>query len=309
MIGFAQIAGGAPSSTGALTNHLLNNTVNQEQARLAAYYGRGMVRSDSLTELARQVADGDLKVSEAVAQAVSESIQAGGDPDLLDATEERLTNQLSDLASRISEGLEDAPIAVLRPDMHPLAAQGLGIEAGRLLDRDAINALLAGRRADGETIEGKHYARERRLPVDPKTGEERLSGPIGSYDFSPSPDKSVSVAWAFADPVEQARIYQAHLEAARDAVGYIAERIGQARLGKGGDDGAEPGHVAWLEFTHHTARRTQISIENGEVKLAQDEGAPGDPDLHTHFLNSECGFLRVGPGGQPRYRGYRWLHP
>ena len=74
--------------------------------------------------------------------------------DLLDATEERLTNQLSDLASRISEGLEDAPIAVLRPDMHPLAAQGLGIEPGRLLDRDAINALLAGRRADGETIEG-----------------------------------------------------------------------------------------------------------------------------------------------------------
>ena len=50
MIGFAQIAGGAPSSTGALTNHLLNNTVNQEQARLAAYYGRGMVRDEGLIE-------------------------------------------------------------------------------------------------------------------------------------------------------------------------------------------------------------------------------------------------------------------
>jgi hypothetical protein len=297
VIGFAQIAGGAPSSTGALTNHLLNNTVNQEQARLAAYYGRGMVRDEGLIELARQVADGDLLFSEAVARAVSEYVQAGGDVGLLDATKERLTNQLSDLTFRISEGLEDTPIAVLRPDLHPLAADGLGIERGRVLDRDAINALLAGRRADGETIAGKHYARERRLPVDPKTGEERLSGPIGSYDFSPSPDKSVSVAWAFASPIEQARIYNAHLEAARDAVGYIAERVGQARIGKGGNDGAEPGHVAWLEFTHHTARRTQISIENGEVKLAQDEGAPGDPDLHTHFLIPNAVFCESGRVG------------
>jgi hypothetical protein len=57
VIGFAQIAGGAPSSTGALTSHLLNNTVNQEQARLATYYGRGMVRDEGLMELARQVAE------------------------------------------------------------------------------------------------------------------------------------------------------------------------------------------------------------------------------------------------------------
>ena len=130
MIGFAKIAGGAPSSTGALTN-LLNNTVNQEQARLAAYYGRGMVRDEGLIVLARQVADGDLKFSEAVTQAVSEYIQAGGDVDLLDAAEDRLTNQLSDLTFRISEGLEDAPIAVLRPGLHPLAADGLGIERDR----------------------------------------------------------------------------------------------------------------------------------------------------------------------------------
>ena len=44
MIGFAQIAGGAPSSTGALTDHLLNSTVGQEQARLAAYYSRGAAK-------------------------------------------------------------------------------------------------------------------------------------------------------------------------------------------------------------------------------------------------------------------------
>src|SRR4029077_5061582 len=69
------------------------------------------------------------------------------------------------------------------------------------------------------------------------------------------------------------------------------------RMGQGGNDGAEPGHVAWLEFTHHTARRTQISIENGEVKLAQDEGAPGDPDLHTHFLIPNAVFCESGRVG------------
>ena len=115
----------------------------------------------------------------------------------------------------------------------------------------------AGRRSDGDLIEGKNYAKARRLPVDPKTGEERYSGPIGSYDFSTSADKSVSVAWAFANPAEQARIYNAHVQASRDAVGYMADRVGQARMGDGGKYGAEPGHVAWLEFTHHTARRTQ----------------------------------------------------
>jgi hypothetical protein len=109
--------------------------------------------------------------------------------------------------------------------------------------RRASCAALAGRRTDGERVEGKHYAKERRLPVDPKTGEERYSGPIGSYDFCPTPDKSVSVAWAFASPVEQARIYNAHLEAAREAVGYIASEVGRARLGSGGQDGVEPGHV------------------------------------------------------------------
>ena len=159
----------------------------------------------------------------------------------------------------------NAPIAVVRPDLHPLAAIGLGIGASRRLTHDQVEALLAGRRADGELIEGKYYARERRLPVDPRTGEDRRSIPIGSYDFSTSADKSVSVAWAFANPTEQARIFRAHVEASRDAVGYMAERVGQARIGDGGKDGAEPGHVAWLEFTHHTSRRTMFAVENGEV--------------------------------------------
>ena len=99
----------------------------------------------------------------------------------------------------------NAPIAIVRPDLHPLAAIGLGIDASRKLTQDQVEALLAGRRADGEPIEGKTYAKVRQLPVDPRTGEARSSTPIGSYDFSTSADKSVSVAWAFANPRERAK--------------------------------------------------------------------------------------------------------
>jgi conjugative relaxase-like TrwC/TraI family protein len=292
LLGFAKIAGGMPSSTGSMTDHLMNQTLSPDQAKLALYYGRGMVHDDNMLAWAQAVADGIVPYSEAVDALLQKHVRDGGDLDLLDATEERIGKRLADLAFRVQEGLQDAPLAVVRPDIHPLALAGLGIEPDGLLSRDEINALLAGRRADGELIEGKHYVEERRLPVDPKTGEERFSTPIGSYDFCPTPDKSVSVAWAFAGPVEQAMIYNAHIEAAREAVGYIAAEVGRVRLGKAGQDGTEDGHVAWLEFTHHTSRRVQI--KDGDI--TRDAG-PGDPDLHTHFLMPNAVFSESGKVG------------
>ena len=297
MIGFAQIAGGMPSAAGAMTQHLLNNTVSREEARLAAYYGRGMVRDD-LRDLAGQVADGSLTHADALGALVPDYLAQGGAPDLVDAAEARLGKQLGDLTDRIRENLEDAPVAVIRSDLHPLAARGLGIDDPYgLLSPDQINALLAGRRTDGALIAGKNYARERRLPVDPKTGEQRYSGPIGSYDFCPTPDKSVSVAWAFAPPTERARILHAHHEAARETMAYIAAEIGRARLGKAGQDGAESGHIAWLEFTHHTARRTAVTVQDGAIRIDPDRSSPGDPDLHTHFLVPNAVFCESGRVG------------
>jgi TrwC relaxase len=297
VIGFAQIAGGAPSSVGAMTRHLLNNTVSGEEARLAAYYGRGMVRDD-LRELAGQVADGSVAYADALGILVQDYLAQGGNRNLLVAAEARLGKRLGDLVFRVREGLEDAPVAVIRSDLHPLAARGLGIDDPQgLLSPEQINALLAGRRTDGALIAGKSYARERRLPVDPKTGEQRYSGPIGSYDFCPTPDKSVSVAWAFAPPTERAKILYAHHEAAREVMAYIAAEIGKARVGKAGQDGAEPGHVAWLEFTHHTARRTAVTVRDGEIRIDRDRSSPGDPDLHTHFLVPNAVFCESGRVG------------
>ena len=191
----------------------------------------------------------------------------------------------------------NAPIAVVRPDLHPLAAIGLGINASRKLNQDQVEALLAGRRSNGDLIEGKHYAKRRALPVNPKTGERREAVPIGSYDFSTSTDKSVSVAWALANPLEKAKIFNAHVEASRESVAYMADRIGVARIGDGGRLGSEKGHVGWLEFTHHTSRRTQFDVVDGEVVARTDKGAPGDPELHTHHLIPNAVFTESGRVG------------
>jgi hypothetical protein len=60
MIGFAKILGGMPSATSAMTAHLMNATLalGPEEARLAAYYGRGQLRDRRRRELHRLAAAG-----------------------------------------------------------------------------------------------------------------------------------------------------------------------------------------------------------------------------------------------------------
>jgi hypothetical protein len=100
-----------------MTDHLLNQTLEQDQARLAAYYSRGMVPDRAMEALARQVADGRATYSEGLDALVQTYLRDGGDRDLLAAAEARLGKRLGDLVFRIQEGLEDAPLAVVRPDM------------------------------------------------------------------------------------------------------------------------------------------------------------------------------------------------
>lgn len=59
MLGYAKIAGGMPSSVGAMTDHLMNQTLSPEQARLAAYYGRGMVQDNDMLNWSQMVARRD----------------------------------------------------------------------------------------------------------------------------------------------------------------------------------------------------------------------------------------------------------
>lgn len=307
MIGFQKIIGGTPSSVEAMGKHLWNNTLSPEQSRLAEYYRRGMV-GDPLTELAQRVSDQTMGFSEALDILISQHIASGGDIDRIDDVEDRLSMRLSDKAFKIAEGMDTAPLGILRPDINPIVARGLGIDLDRDLTTGEINALIAGRRTDGELIEGKKYSKRREMPSDPRTGERKFSDPIGSYDFCPTPDKSVSVAWAFAPEVEQAKLYNAHIEAAREAVAYIAEEVGRARIGDGGEDGSVLGHVAWVEFTHHTSRRTMVTVdEHGVTNVDPDKGAKADPDLHTHFIMPNAVFCddgRIGSLDTAALRGF-----
>ena len=298
MFGFVKIAGGAPSSVSDLTRHLRTNTLSPDMAEMAAYYRRGMV-VDHLTEVAREVAADRMQFSEGLDELLSSYLRNGSDVDRIDDVEERLTKRLADKVSRIVEGVDLAPLGDLRPDLHPIVAKGLKIDVDRDLRPEEIDALIAGRAADGGKIEGKVYAKEREMPADEKTGERKWSQPLGSFDFTPSPDKSVSVAWALADPVEQAQIYNAHIEAARETMAeLVAPRIGQARTGQGGMGEPEPGHIGWLEFTHHTSRRTMVSVgDDGIAKVADSKGLVGDPAVHTHFLVPNAVFCDTGRVG------------
>jgi hypothetical protein len=141
-----------------MSAHLLNNTLSKEMADIAAYYGRGGAPEPLIAELAREVGSGALPYSEALDTLIQDWIQEGGDIDHLEATEERLGRRLETLAARAQEGLDNAPLAIVRPDIHPLVLTALGIEADGILSNDEVNALIAGRRANGEPIEGKKYA-------------------------------------------------------------------------------------------------------------------------------------------------------
>ena len=189
--------------------------------------------------------------------------------------------------------------AMMRQDIHPLVAKGLGVDPTRPVGISEINTLLAGRRADGEKIEGKRYL-EARAYVDPKTGLNKKKIPIGSVDFCLTPDKSVSVAWAFAEPAERAAIYQAHRDAAHSAMAFIESEMGQTTKGMNGRDGYEAGHLGWIAFDHYTARPTlwMAHDQDGErVTESVVVQMAGDPDLHTHFTVMNAVFCESGKVG------------
>lgn len=259
MISFANHAEGA---------YLSQTELAPEIAQLEQAYSRAM-EPGSRTErviagFAPLVASGSLSFSEAVDAMAGAYVAMGKNLDGLDAAIGRLEKQLADAIDRNTPIVAATP----RPDMHPLVTHGLGIDRTQPVSQDDLRGLLAGRRTDGAPIEGKHYA---------------TNNPIGAYDFAVTAPKSTSVAWAFAPPIERAMIHTAHLEAAREGIARLAQEVGQARYGRGGQKGMEPGHVGWIEFNHHTARPTP--------------GAPGDPNVHTHFAMPNAVFTESGRVG------------
>jgi hypothetical protein len=295
------IAGGSASAAAGMTKHLQTQTLDRDQAFAAAYYNRGagLDEDQVIGVMAARVADGRMDHARAVGWLMDNWIRTpGSDMAQWQAKEAQFAQRLADAAAA-PQGGKPPPvqIGVLRPDIHPGVLKGLGLDDGEPLDDTRINALLSGHRADGEPIEGKRYVKAYDREADPVTGERTRMSPVGAFGICPSPDKSISVAFAFGSEVERAMIFRAHIESAREAVAWLATEVGQVRKGAGGADGRVRGEVGWIEFTHHTARRTVATIRDGAVAFAEKSGTPGDPDLHTHFLLPGAVFLPDGTVG------------
>jgi len=186
-------------------------------------------------------------------------------------------------------GAPNDPQAPLHRDLIRFL-KAMGVEDPRALDATARENILAGRLANGD----EQTAREWQRAIT------KSRTPIGYVDYTFSADKSVSLAWAFA-PTEAERnlIAQAHRDAVHAAMQVVAETVGQARMGKGGRDGAEKGAIGWITFDHYTARPTLEIARPGpdgrmETELVTMKVA-GDPQLHTHVAVPN---VVLTPGGR-----------
>ncbi|WP_308721276.1 MobF family relaxase [Komagataeibacter xylinus] len=153
-----------------------------------------------------------------------------------------------------------------RPDMRPEIAAALGIDPKTPPKNAQLNRLFEAKRADN----GDDWSRNARK--------------ISAYDLTLAPHKSVTLAAEFAPTeAERAAIWHA-IDRANDATMlYVAREIGFARRGHGGEDGANPGEVAWVSFRHDTARPTVEARDagTGQTYLI-DTPAGGDPHAHIH---------------------------
>ena len=156
--------------------------------------------------------------------------------------------------------------ATWRPDMPAAIARAVGIDRHHM-PRDAdLSRQFEGRRADTGEAWSKH--------------KRKLSG----FDLVFSPHKSVSLAAEFAaTPSESAAIWNAVDRANDGAMRYVAQVLGWARKGAGGEDGADPGAVGWISFRHHAARPT-LPVQDGAGGQTYLFDAPiaGDPHAHIH---------------------------
>ena len=175
---------------------------------------------------------------------------------------------------------------------HRPVAEVFGLDPRALPSVEAIENVLAGRRADGEAprvgsgngeplsakvIESslRKFKAAIGVPADAEvtadqvarvaTGQIDVAGylkqinattpPVAFVDLTFSADKSVSLSFALAPTeVERAIWLSIVQDATADATAYAEERIGVARRGAGGLGEAERAELAWIVFQHYTSR-------------------------------------------------------
>jgi len=172
----------------------------------------------------------------------------------------------------------------LREDTHPALLKILKIPRDRALSENEIAHLMNATTTRGENIEGKTYSQYKEKLKDGTT----YSLPVGFIDLTWTPDKSVSLAWAFAVSDQQRQvILESHKEAVAKAMAMAETVLGMIKIGDGGNK-LEPGFITWLSFDHYTARPTvELVRTDPDGKQYTDPikvNLPGDPNLHTHCI-------------------------
>ncbi|HEY5285935.1 MAG TPA: MobF family relaxase [Solirubrobacteraceae bacterium] len=170
--------------------------------------------------------------------------------------------------------LEGKTVAPERGDYYLTPDGEMTQAAGRwLADSQTLERLGVGPDGpiDGEDfvslMEGRH----------PQTGKWlRRAGADGSrgggIDSVFSAPKSVSVAWALADPWQREQIENAHANAVQQTVEYMREHVPVVRRRYGGEVVEEPAKdLIAVEYRHTTARGVSGA------------SAP-DPQLHSHVV-------------------------
>lgn len=133
-----------------------------------------------------------------------------------------------------------------------------GLADGATVDREEFERLFLGYDAEGNSLLSKAGRRLDRTPA---------------FDVTLSAPRSVSLAWAFADPETKRRIEEAQANAARATLDLLEREATFARRGR---NGAVIEHVAL----------TAACFQHGESRPAKhaDGRVFADPNLHTHCV-------------------------
>ena len=145
----------------------------------------------------------------------------------------------------------------------------LGIKVGHTVEADLFEKLHAGLGPDGRAL------------ITNNGGKERVSG----FDLTLSAPKSVSIAYALADPEMRAAIEQVQLDACKAVVAMLNREAAFTRRGKNG---------VVIEKTSLLV----AAFQHGEVRPAPhvDGRVTADMDLHTHLCIVNGGLRSIREG-------------
>ena len=140
-----------------------------------------------------------------------------------------------------------------------------GVEPGSVVGEGALQRMLGALR---DPVTGRYLGRPpvlRSPYVDADGVEHAAPKPVAGFDLTFSVPKSVSVAWALADPATREAVYGAHRAAVERVLRFAEDQVFCSRVGKAGAAQIDLKGVVAAVFDHWDSRA-------------------GDPQLHSHVV-------------------------